>query len=362
MEVLLLEPFFKGSHAAWAEGFARASRHEVRVLPLEGIHWKWRFHHSALHFAEILSKEYKPPAALIVSSMTDAAALLGLLPPAWAGVPLLLYFHENQLTYPLAPGEKRDLHYAWVQVQSCKAAGLCAFNSQFHMEDFLGALPPFLRSFPDHEPLHLAEEIRRKSRVASPGVDTALFRKAREKAGPPRGPLRVLWNHRWEADKEPGPFLETLLRLARKGVPFEAVLAGGGRPGPALLEKARALGRRAVHIGYAPRETYPDLLASCHVLVSTSRHDFFGVSVVEGMAAGLLPLLPDRQNYPHLLPGELRDRCLYRDPADLEEKLAREAARPDLAVEPGEILSRRAERFDLARAAEEMDSLLEEIV
>ncbi len=369
-EVILLEPFFKGSHAAWARGYARRSRLRVRLVTLEGIHWKWRFHHSAMHFAEILSREFTPPSALLVSAVTDAAALRGLLPPAWAEVPIHLYFHENQLTYPLPPGEARDLHYAWLQVQSCRAARSCVFNSHFHKRDFLGALPAFLRSFPDHRPLSLAGEIEKKSRVVPPGVETALFRKAREKARPGKGPLRILWNHRWEADKEPGLFLEVLLSLAREGLPFQVVLAGAGSEAldPESEARVRALGERVVHRGYAPREAYPELLASCHVLVSTSRHDFFGISVAEGMAAGLLPLLPDRQNYPFLLPpgpsGEPGEKwknlCLFRAPGELAEKLRVLAERPARALEAEEAMALRARAFDLARTARTMDSLLEE--
>ncbi len=369
-EVILLEPFFKGSHAAWARGYSRRSRLRVRLVTLEGIHWKWRFHHSALHFAEILSRESSPPSALLVSAMTDAAALRGLLPPAWAEVPIHLYFHENQLTYPLPPGEARDLHYAWLQVQSCRAARLCVFNSHFHKQDFLGALPAFLRSFPDHRPLSLAGEIEKKSRVVPPGVETALFREARERARPGKGPLRILWNHRWEADKEPRLFLEVLLGLAREGLPFRVVLAGAGSEAldPESDALVRALGERVVHRGYAPREAYPRLLASCHVLISTSRHDFFGISVAEGMAAGLLPLLPDRQNYPFLLPpgpsGEPGEKwkslCLFRDPEGLARRLRLLAKRPALALEAELAMAARARAFDLARTARMLDSLLEE--
>jgi len=288
----------------------------------------------------------------------------GAPPPAWADLPLVLYFHENQLTYPLPPGEPRDLHYAWAQVLSCKAARLCVFNSPFQKEDFLRALPGFLRSFPDHRPLHLTEEIRRKSRVVPPGADTERFREAARGIAPPESPLRIFWNHRWEKDKGPGEFLEVLLDLARRGVPFQVVLAGPGSedPGPALEEKIRALGDRVVHRGYASPETYPELAASCHVLVSTAAHDFFGISVVEGMAAGLLPLLPRRQNYPNLVPPELAERCLYDGPAGLARALLREGEDPAGARRAGRRAAEAARAFDVKKTAPALDDLLEEAV
>jgi len=37
LNITLIEPFFTGSHAAWAEGYARRSRHAVEILALGGV-------------------------------------------------------------------------------------------------------------------------------------------------------------------------------------------------------------------------------------------------------------------------------------------------------------------------------------
>ncbi|MBK9052142.1 MAG: DUF3524 domain-containing protein [Chloroflexi bacterium] len=42
MKLLLISPYHSGSHKAWAEGYARHSQHEVRLLTLPGQFWKWR--------------------------------------------------------------------------------------------------------------------------------------------------------------------------------------------------------------------------------------------------------------------------------------------------------------------------------
>ena len=46
--------------------------------------------------------------------------------------------------------------------------------------------------------------------------------------------------------------------------------------------------------------------------VSAAAHEFFGIAVVEAMAAGCVPVLPTRQSYPELV-GEWADAALYPD-------------------------------------------------
>ena len=48
MKILILEPFFTGSHKDWAEGFKFHSKHEVQILSLPGRFWKWRMHGGAI--------------------------------------------------------------------------------------------------------------------------------------------------------------------------------------------------------------------------------------------------------------------------------------------------------------------------
>ena len=41
-------PIFIHGHAAWAEGYAASSAHDVSILKLSGAHWKWRMHGGAV--------------------------------------------------------------------------------------------------------------------------------------------------------------------------------------------------------------------------------------------------------------------------------------------------------------------------
>ena len=56
MRIVLLEPFFSGSHQSWAEEFQENSQHNVELLTLPGRHWKWRMHGGAIS----LSKKNQP--------------------------------------------------------------------------------------------------------------------------------------------------------------------------------------------------------------------------------------------------------------------------------------------------------------
>lgn len=63
----------------------------------------------------------------------------------------------------------------------------------------------------------------------------------------------------------------------------------------ALLAKYRALG----HWGYVSSQSaYRRLLKSCHLVLSTALHDFQGLAVLEAVAAGCRPIVPERQAYP----------------------------------------------------------------
>ena len=94
----------------------------------------------------------------------------------------------------------------------------------------------------------------------------------------------------------------------------------------ALLCIKQKYSDRIVNWGHLPtREQYWHTLASADVFISTARHEFFGLSVVEAIAAGAYPLLPNRLSYPEVLnvaDFPHRDQFLYNGtPADLAEKI-----------------------------------------
>ncbi|MGE5602188.1 MAG: DUF3524 domain-containing protein [Nitrososphaerales archaeon] len=360
----LLNPYATGSHKAWADGYAAHSLHRVRVLGMQGYFWKWRMHGAALELAEQarrLLDAGERPDVLIATSMTNLPAFLALMRRELGGVPVLLYMHENQLTYPVPPGSKRDLAYGMVQHLSMLSADVVRFNSAHHLHSWFDELPRLLKHFPDYTHLESIEAARVKSAVLPVGCDLRRLDRYRDLGCRQQPPL-VLWNQRWEYDKDPETMLKALYTLVDEGLPFRVALAGESfRMQPAEFESARErLGDRLVHYGYAENEAgYARLLWSAGVVLSTAIHEFFGVSVVEALYCGARPVLPWRLSYPELLPAEIHHRCLYTDFEGLLARLRAAIGESGAGGSAGEnIAGRYVSKFDWAAQAPLYDALL----
>jgi hypothetical protein len=111
--------------------------------------------------------------------------------------------------------------------------------------------------------------------------------------------------------------------LVERNVPFRVALAGSNvRQQPEEFEVARQwLGERVIHYGRADRQTYHRLLWEADVVVSTARHEFFGIAVVEAIYARCFPVLPQRLAYPEILPQAQHAQCLYKDFEELVSHL-----------------------------------------
>lgn len=365
MNILLLEPYLAGSHAAWARQYAACSRHQVQVLGLPGRHWKWRMHGGAVTLASQWLAQRTPVDLLLATDMLDLACFQGLTRQRCGAVPSVLYFHENQLTYPWSPrdadpGQQRDAHYAFLNFTSALAADAVLFNSCYHHDAFLEALPRFLKRFPDCRPLDDVMRIRDKSQVLPLGLDLRRLDAYREeKKHTTRGPL-ILWNHRWEYDKNPEEFFTALFVLADEGWPFEvAVLGESFAETPAIFQQVKQrLGSRLVHFGFVRDfSEYARWLWRADILPVTSIHDFFGISVVEAMYCQTWPLLPRRLAYPEHLPAKVHARHLYDSPQELVEGLR--ALLADPALMDGQDSRGWVEHYDWHWQAARYDDLFE---
>ena len=162
------------------------------------------------------------PDLIFASSMVNLPAFLALTRNELQGIPVVMYMHENQLSYPLPEGKKRDHTYGYINYLSCLAADHILFNSHFHYDQFVEALPRLLRLFPYYTHLNTAQEIRQKSSVLHLGLDLRghdKYASAYEGHawGPGMKPPIVLWNQRWEYDKNPDDFFAALQRRATAG-------------------------------------------------------------------------------------------------------------------------------------------------
>jgi len=332
MNITLVEPFFTGSHAAWVTGYARHSAHHITLLSLSGNHWKWRMHGGAVTLARKFLAAGAIPDLLLVTDMLDLTTFLALTRHKTAGIPVAIYFHENQICYPWSPTDQdanhqRDHHYGFINYVSAMAADLVLFNSAYHHQAFFDALPGFLGQFPPPHEKDTVDAIRNKSRVLHLGLDLRKFddpefRHARED-DPDRAPL-ILWNHRWEYDKNPEEFFQALFRLDEQGLDFRVAILGEQfrRDYPIFGTACERLGDKVVHCGYVDDfAQYAKWLYRADILPITSRQEFFGASVVEAVYCGCYPVLPMRLTYPELLPYETCPDLFYRNFDELVEKL-----------------------------------------
>lgn len=329
MHILIIEPYFTGSHAAWATGYQKYSSHTIDILSLKGQFWKWRMHGGAVTLARKFNESKIQPDLILATDMLDVTTFLALTGEKTTSLPVALYFHENQFAYPWSPedrdvAQQRDKHYGFINYVSALAADWCFFNSRYNRDTFLNSLPGFLHHFPDHNEISSIGEIERKSSVLPLGLDLSRFDEFQVDST--NQPPMILWNHRWEHDKNPKAFFNAIDELNDDGFDFQLVLLGENfRKAPREFERARKRYQNKIkQYGFAKSfYEYARWLWMADILPVTSVHDFFGISVVEAIYCGCRPILPKRLAYPEILPEQKTD-CFYHDFDELVDKLKSE--------------------------------------
>jgi len=304
---------------------------------------------------------------LLASDMLDLPSFLALTRRWTSSLLTAVYFHENQVSYPLDPEKRgqrprRSTRYALINVSSALAADAVFFNSEFNRRSFLDGLPEILASFPDFQELQSIDMIRGKSRILPLGLSLQEFDRWRpEKRLECPRPL-ILWNHRWEHDKNPRAFFRAMEILQDEGLPFSLALLGEPPLGdPSNFGTLRErFEDKIIQYGFVEeRSRYGKWLWEADLLPVTSHHDFFGVSVAEAIYCRTEPLLPRRLAYPELLSETDAETCFY---TSFRELLVRLRERVSLPLPPfDERLRAEIERFDWTRMAPQYDEAFEQL-
>ncbi|XP_038193302.1 glycosyltransferase-like domain-containing protein 1 isoform X4 [Arvicola amphibius] len=306
MSILIIEAFYGGSHRQLVD-LLQEELDSCVLYTLPAKKWHWRARTAALYLSQSIpsSEHYR---ILFASSVLNLAELAALRPDL-GKLKKILYFHENQLVYPVKKYQERDFQYGYNQILSCLVADVVVFNSIFNMESFLTSIGKFLKLIPDHRPKDLESIIRPKCQVI-------YF------------PIRFPDVSR-EHDKDPESFFKILMHLKNLGLNFHvSVLGETFTDVPDIFSEAKkALGSSVLHWGYLPcKEDYFRVLCMADVVISTAKHEFFGVAMLEAVYCGCYPLCPKDLVYPEIFPAEY----LYSTPEQLSKRLQSFCKRPDI--------------------------------
>tara|TARA_R100001143_G_scaffold53522_1_gene49037 strand:+ start:44888 stop:46018 length:1131 start_codon:yes stop_codon:yes gene_type:complete len=313
MNILAIEPYYSGSHRAFLKGLMENSAHNITPIKLDYRRWKWRMHGDSVKLAEMSSRISEEIDLLLVSSMTNLPAFLALTNPRFAFTPKVMIMHENQLTQPMPEGEERDLTYCYINYLSMLSADKLLFTTDHHLNELMGALPEFLDHFPDDKHYNTINQIRDKSLVMYPGLNLSVFDSQPDTRDKNKRPV-IVWNQRWQFDRNPTLFFKVLNRLNDIDLEFDLILAGDTQhKKPEEFEKAwKRFGDQITHFGYVENvENYSKLLHSGDIVVSTATHEFFCVAIMEAIYCGCHPLVPNRLHYPELIPDTLHNPLLH---------------------------------------------------
>jgi glycosyltransferase involved in cell wall biosynthesis len=302
MKIYYIEPFYGQSHKEWIDSYQKHSGHEVKIFSLSGRFWKWRMQGGAISLADQISSE-EVPDLFLISGMIDLPLFKSLIATKFRDVPISLYFHENQFAYPEAAGAPKNQlhHYSFMNFKSCMVADKAYFNSAYNKDSFLKGAKKLLKKMPDQVSPSWFTGVESKCQVLPLGIEGRVSQKK-----PREGTPMILWNHRWEHDKNPEEFFKLLFELRTEGYKFElAVLGESYQDRPLIFDEAQnILSEEIKYWGFQEKDVYLEVLSKADIIPVTSHHEFFGVSVFEAVMNGVYPILPNRLAYPENFPSK----------------------------------------------------------
>ena len=307
--ILLLSGYDAASHRYWRTTLAeKLPEFEWTQLALPDRHFYWRVRGNSLTFAfehqDVLNKDYD---LLIVTSMVDLSSLKGFC-PSLAKLPTIVYFHENQFSYPQSEHRTNLVNVQLTSIYTALCAEQLLFNSQYNLDSFLEGATALLKRLPDLIPKGLVERIANRSKVL-PVPIKASPENSQKSDHSMNSPVHIVWNHRWEYDKQPQVFFDALKELKEKGYSFRLHILGQSfRNQPDCFEQAKEHFTDEIDTyGFQSKERYSEILLQADFVVSSALHDFQGLSLQEGIAYGCTPIAPNRVAYPEYIPPT----CLY---------------------------------------------------
>ncbi len=321
MKILLLEPFYGGAHQKWADQLKEKLSFEVEIWSLPDRFWKWRMHGAAISFAERFLYTKESFDLILASDFLDLAQFKSL---TQTRIPTALYFHENQFAYPnKGQASHHDVHYSFLNFSSAINADHIYFNSQYNYDTFFSGVEKMLRAMPDFNQFQHHKTLTQKASILPLGIDFSIFEENKVRDRKSSSPL-ILWNHRWEHDKNPDEFFSMLIELSEEGFDFQlAVLGERNQKYPPVFDDIKSrLSSHLVHWGHVESYTaYLQWLWKADLCPVTSHQEFFGISVAESIYCECQVFLPNRLSYPDTFAREFNPQVFYDQRDQLKEKI-----------------------------------------
>ena len=367
LNILYIEPFYSGSHKQWIDSYQKYSNHNIQILSLPGKKWKWRMHGGAITLAEEYNKFKNKFDIILCSDMLNLPVFKSLCNDNLSQSTIVMYFHENQLSYPWSPLDqdlelKRDLHYYYINYTSSLISDYNYFNSNYHLTSYIDGLKKYLKKMPDFRNMNTIELIDNKSSVLPIGCELNEDKRNNKKSNSPI----ILWNHRWEYDKNPDLFFKILFDLNTDNIDFQLIVLGESyQDYPEVFDIAKnELNNKIIHFGYCENKNeYIEYLKLANILPVTSNQDFFGISIVEAISYGVYPILPNRLSYPELFENKSNPYIFYNNESELKDKIISAINNTDLLLDHMKNLKENVySKFNWKTASKKYDKTFESLI
>lgn len=305
-KILLLSGYDAASHRYWRTLLEQhLTEYEWTQIAMPDRHFSWRVRGNSLGFAfnhkELLQRDYD---LLIVTSMVDLSSLKGFCANL-ANVPTIVYFHENQFAYPVDREHKNLVNIQLTSIYTALCADKLLFNSSYNKDTFFEGCQSLLQRLPDQIPSGLTKKLEAAAKVLPVPISDDLMNYT--KVSKPNNSIpEIVWNHRWEYDKQPEVLFSALKLLRAHGTDFKLHILGQSfRNSPTCFsEMEQEFADQLIQFGYLPRDEYLHVLAQADMVISSALHDFQGLSIQEGITLDCLPVAPNRVAYPEYIPPQ----------------------------------------------------------
>ncbi|XP_006834628.1 PREDICTED: glycosyltransferase-like domain-containing protein 1 isoform X2 [Chrysochloris asiatica] len=337
MSILIIEAFYGGSHKQLAD-LLQEELEDCVLYTLPAKKWHWRARTSALYFSQNvpISERYRILFTSSVLNLTELAALR----PDLGKLKKILYFHENQLVYPVKKCQERDFQYGYNQILSCLVADVVVFNSMFNMESFLTSIGKFMKLIPDHRPKDLESIIRPKCQVIYFPIRFPDVRRFMPKHKTTH--FKKMLSLRRNGDAAPSMALPSPQEQKGAGNVLQSITSGlcdafsgletahQESVGSSLMQIADLNSSDNSNSSYKEKKQNPTL-DSRNILDGVDDqqrplHIVWPHRWLEAVYCGCYPLCPKDLVYPEIFPAEY----LYSTPEQLSKRLRNFCKRPDI--------------------------------